>query len=177
MLRRFLLAILLVFFTSNRLVACEEKIEIVEGLMVLASEEMPEETVLRELSESLFEGGFGHIVFTDINSLDSGLRALKETPLFLAVYLGRLDIVKKLFDLEVEINFEDEFGLSALGVAIDNHNDELIAFLLQHGADFNVDCEKKLSLIADINFIKSQISRIIKEESLMRKSISFCRHF
>lgn len=74
---------------------------------------------------------FRHVRFNGIASVN----ALGDTPLHVAVRWGDADAVRALVAAGSDVNRHGEHGYTALHLAAEAANSEIVAFLLGHGAD------------------------------------------
>ena len=66
---------------------------------------------------------------------------------FCVAFLGQenhFDLVKKLVNLQADVNLKDVNGVTALMLAIKNQNFEMVSYLINHG-DANVNLKAKLT--------------------------------
>lgn len=61
------------------------------------------------------------------------------SPLFAAVLIGNLDLVKELLSLKADINARNVAGFTALHMAAEQGFDEIAVYLLENGADINAE--------------------------------------
>jgi uncharacterized protein len=87
-----------------------------------------------KFAELLIENG------ANINDVETGCRkkgnSTRETPLISAVGSGKIEFVELLIKKGVDINYQNEYGQSALSRAIMVSKYEISYYLLQHGADY-----------------------------------------
>ncbi|KAJ3433094.1 ankyrin repeat family protein [Anaeramoeba flamelloides] len=108
------------------------------------------------IAEYLINKGINFKTFTN-NS--------KETPLHLAAASGEREICKLLLSYGLDINFEDETGMTPIMYAIENENENVIKFLLKNGAKYKLNNqfypieEIENSLILELLSSYHQISR------------------
>ncbi len=76
----------------------------------------------------------------NVNDVEAGKRkkgnSTRETPLIAAAQTGKLDLVKFLISKGADINYQNEFGQSALSKSIMANRYEVSYYLLQNGADY-----------------------------------------
>lgn len=76
----------------------------------------------------------------NVNDFQAGKRkkgnSTRETPLIAAAHTGNLDMVKFLISKGADINYQNEFGQSALSTSIMTNRYEVSYYLLQNGADY-----------------------------------------
>jgi ankyrin repeat protein len=76
----------------------------------------------------------------NINDVESGERrqgnSTRETPLMAAAKTGKLDLVRFLISKGADVNYQNEFGQSALSVAVMLSRYEVSYYLLQNGANY-----------------------------------------
>lgn len=76
----------------------------------------------------------------DVNDVETGRRkkgnSTRETPLIAASRTGKLDLVKFLVSKGANINYQNEFGQSALSKSVMVKRYEVSYYLLQNGADY-----------------------------------------
>lgn len=77
----------------------------------------------------------------NINDIETGKRrtgnSTRLTPLIAASETGNLDLVKFLVMKGADINYQNEFGQSALSASVMVSNYEIVYYLLCNGADYN----------------------------------------
>lgn len=85
-------------------------------------------------AQMLFEYG------ANVNDVETGERrqgnSTRETPLMAAAKTGKLDLVKFLVSKGADINYQNEFGQSALSKSVMVNRYEVSYYLLQNGADY-----------------------------------------
>lgn len=77
----------------------------------------------------------------NVNDVETGARkngnGTRETPLMAAAQTGKLDLVKFLVSKGADVNYQNEFGQSALSKSIMVSRYEVSYYLLQNGADYS----------------------------------------
>ena len=63
---------------------------------------------------------------------------------FHAVQSGNLSLTELLLNKDIAVNSTDDHSMTALHWAVQNRNNLLISFLIQHGADPNAVCSENL---------------------------------
>ncbi|MES2387440.1 MAG: ankyrin repeat domain-containing protein [Bacteroidota bacterium] len=78
----------------------------------------------------------------DVNDVETGPRqkynSTRETPLIKASMAGRLNVVKLLTDSGANINYQNEYGQTALSEALIQWNYDVVIYLLNKGADYRL---------------------------------------
>ena len=78
---------------------------------------------------------------TDVNDVEIGERRKENgtrlTPLIAASRTGRLDLVRFLVSKGADVNYQNEFGQSALSKSVMVDEYKVAYYLLQNGADYN----------------------------------------
>ncbi len=77
----------------------------------------------------------------DVNDVETGERrkenSTRLTPLIAASQTGRLDLVRFLVSKGADVNYQNEFGQSALSASVMIKKYNVTYYLLQNGADYN----------------------------------------
>ena len=73
---------------------------------------------------------------------------MKWTPMSMAVYTGRMDILKLLFENGANLNIQTDGCFSPLNRAINEDKVEMATFVIENGADVNMVDGKKWTPIA-----------------------------
>ena len=77
----------------------------------------------------------------DVNDVETGERrkenSTRFTPLIAASRTGRLDLVRFLMSKGADVNYQNEFGQSALSESVMVDEYKVAYYLLQNGADYN----------------------------------------
>jgi ankyrin repeat protein len=68
-----------------------------------------------------------------------------QTALLVAIENSNLPVISKLLSLQADINVRDDFGLTALSLAVEKKNKEIILQLISKGANINGDDRSILS--------------------------------
>ena len=126
----------------------------------------------------------------DVNDVETGRRkkgnSTRETPLIAASRTGKLDLVKFLVSKGADINYQNEFGQSALSKSVMVNRYEVSYYLLQNGAnykrpifyrpDYSIPSDKqdpndkgKPMYLADV--LKEDVSNIDTDEYKYKKRI------
>jgi cytohesin len=114
------------------------------------------------------EGGVGiiHLLVgrgANVNAQDKG----HMTPLHLACYNRKLEIVRALLSHGASVNAKGELGKTALHLVLDGNRSSpdgvrIVRLLLEHGADVNAnDSEHKTPLHLASNYWESAIGRVL----------------
>ena len=96
--------------------------------------------LMDDLSTAIIQGNTNYIdTFLKLNPDLNRLNSLGETPLTLAATLGELEIMKRFINSGANVNFQNQFGRTALHKSIihlqNNQSLDITALLLDNGAD------------------------------------------
>ncbi len=158
---------LFAFAAKGELARVEELLE--RGVPIDASDKFDRTA----LAHAATKGHLSMVDFLLRNGADPNAGKDSRRPIFYAASFGHTDIVKRLQDAGVDIDFKTDSGFTPLLAAVgsptsDARNLETVLFLLDAGADANVTMTgpklKKVSLIQVAkNSLNPKIAAVLKK--------------